>query len=75
MNEVPPYPSLSLFTISRLWLVKQVYLLLVRLPPPQDLTVALCLETYGDPCVGVSYERGTPVIQHSGIARRVDTIR
>ena len=32
-------------------------------PPPQDPTVALCLGTYGDPRgVGVSYERGTPVL-------------
>ena len=36
---------------------------LTRTPPPQDPTVALCLGTYGDPMgVGVSHERGTPVI-------------
>ena len=35
---------------------------LIRTPPPQDPTVALCLGTCGDPRgLGVSYERGTPV--------------
>ena len=34
---------------------------LIRTPPPEDPTVALCLGTCGDPRgVGVSYERGTP---------------
>ena len=36
---------------------------LVRTPPPQDPSVALCLGIYRDPMgVGVSYERGTPVL-------------
>ena len=40
----------------------QGYLAHKKPPPPQDPTVALCLETYGDPRgVGVSDERGTPV--------------
>ena len=36
---------------------------LIRTLPPVGLyTIALCLESYGDPRgVGVSYERGTPV--------------
>jgi len=39
---------------------------LMRTPPPQDPTVALCLGTCGDPMgVGVSYERGIPVYQWS----------
>ena len=46
---------------------------------PSDPFVALCLETYDDPIgVGVSYERGTPVVrdrhgascgQRAGISR------
>ena len=33
-----------------------------KTPLPEDLTVALCPGTYGDPReVGVSHERGTPV--------------
>ena len=35
---------------------------LIRNAPPKDITVALCIGTYGDPRgVGVSYERSTPV--------------
>ena len=42
----------------------QGYLAHKNSPPPQGLTVALRLGTYGDPReVGVSYERGTPVGQ------------
>ena len=40
---------------------------LVRNHPPWDPTVALCLETYGDPRGrGISYERGAPVIFSAG---------
>ena len=35
---------------------------LIKTAPSQDLTVALCLGSYGGPTGGaVSYERGTPV--------------
>ena len=37
-------------------------------PPPSDPTVTLCPGTYGDPMgVGVSYQRGTPVLEHEVI--------
>ena len=36
----------------------------LKMPLPQEPTVALCLGTYGDSRgVGVSYERGTPVVR------------
>jgi len=36
---------------------------LIRNTPSKEFTVALCLGTQGDPRrVGVSYERGTPVL-------------
>ena len=41
----------------------QGYLAHQNPPPPQDPAVALCPGSYGDPRgVGVSYERGIPVI-------------
>ena len=37
-------------------------------PPPWDPLVALCLGNYGDPGrVGVSCERGTPVMEHANV--------
>ena len=40
--------------------------LITKTPPPEDPTVALCRGTYGGPMgVGVSYQRGTPVIHYA----------
>ena len=60
VNLIRPRNSIEHALKGPGWL--QVYLAHKKPPPPEDSTVALCLDTYGDPMgSNASHERGTPV--------------